>query len=350
MRLTRLAALIALVSAPALADTPLAVEIITAKAVPDERVYSLTGEIRARDELAVAFPQGGRIAEVLVDAGTTVAPGAVLARLDAVQQEQALRAAEAGLSTALADHRQARENLDRQEALLDRGATTRIARDSAEDALRIAEGALAQAEAVLDRAKKALADTEIVAPGDATVTSRMAEAGQVVGAAQPVLELALGTGFDAVFDVPEGMMTLGPPPESVMLNAIDTPEVTFTGRITEVSPVVDARTGTVAVTVGVDDPPDELSYGDPVRGSVTLSGPAYVVLPYTVITAVADSPAVWQVDPGTMAVSLKPVSVERYETGTVVLAGGISDGAMIVGRGAQLLYPGRVVRAVEAGQ
>jgi RND family efflux transporter MFP subunit len=336
--------------AAAAADTPLVVEILTARSVADERTYSLTGEIRARDTLSAAFPTGGRIAGIAVETGDTVAAGAELATLDSVQQEQALRAAEAGMSTARADYSQAVENLQRQEALLDRGATTRIARDSAEDALHIAEGTLAQAEAELDRAVKALNDTVLHAPGDATVTRRMAEAGQVVGAAQPVLELALTSGFDAVFDVPEVLLTLGPPPESVTLNRIGTHDETFPGHIVEVSPVVDATTGTVAVTVAVDTPPAGLAYGDPVRGSVVRTSPAHVSLPYSVITATADGPAVWRVDPDTMAVTLLPVTVDRYETGRVILAGGIEDGTLVVGKGSQLLYPGRVVQPVEGSQ
>ena len=235
VRTVVLTGLIALAS-PSLAEMPLAVEIVTAHATAQSQSYSLTGEIRARDTLNAAFPMGGRVTEVLVDAGTRVEMGSVLARMDAVQQEQALRAAEAGMLTATADYRQAAEDLDRQDTLLERGATTRIARDSAEDALRIAEGVLAQARAELDRATKAVADTVLLAPENATVTRRMAEAGQIVGAAQPVIELALGAGVDAVFDVPEVMLSIGEAPPEVTLNLLDTPERTFVGRIDEVSP------------------------------------------------------------------------------------------------------------------
>ncbi len=350
MGFLRAVAAIALTVSAAFAEAPLAVEIVTARAVEDERTYSLTGEVRARDTLSAAFPLGGRVTEVLVDAGAQVRQGAELARLDSVQQEQALRAAQAGLSTARADRRQAEEDLRRQETLLTRGATTRIGRDAAEDALHIAEGVLAQAEADLDRAEKALADTVLVAPEAATVTRRMVEAGQVVGAAQPVMELALGPGFDAVFDVPEALLTLGPPPSEVTLNRIETPEETFTGHITEIAPVVDAQTGTVAVTVTIESPPAGLTYGDPVRGSVVRTGPAHVVLPHAAITATAAGPAVWQVDPATMAVSLLPVLIDRYETGRIILADGVADGTLVVGRGSQLLYPGRIVRAAEVGQ
>ncbi len=350
MLLFRVAIAVGLCAQMAVADTPLAVEIVTAGAVVEERVYSLTGEAVARETLSAAFPMGGRITEVLVEAGEQVAEGTALAKLDAVQQEQALRAAEAGLSTAKADFRQAMEDLQRQETLLQRGATTRIGRDSAEDALHIAEGVLAQAEADLDRATKALADTVLLAPESATVTQRMAEAGQVVGAAQPVMELALGSGFDAIFHVPEALLTIGSAPPEVTLNRIEIPDETFVGHISEISPVVEAQTGTVEVTVAVENPPHGLSYGDAVRGSVTRQEPPRVVLPYAAITATRTGPAVWRVDPETMTVSLLSVRIDRYETGRIVLSDGVEDGMMIVGRGAQLLYPGRVVRAAEGAQ
>ncbi|WP_413872624.1 efflux RND transporter periplasmic adaptor subunit [Albidovulum sp.] len=338
-------AAIAAITPPAAAEPPLAVEIVTAHTEGQTVSHSLTGEIRAHDSLSAAFTAGGRLVEVTVEAGAEVDRGAVLARMDSVQQEQALRAAEAGLQTAAADHRQAAENLDRQDALLERGATTRIARDGAEDALRIAEGALAEAEATLDRARKALDDTVLTAPEGATVTRRLAEPGQIVGAAQPVMELALGAGIDAIFDVPEVLLTGAGDFPTITLNLIERPEIAFTGRIEEISPVVDATTGTVTVKVHVSDPPKGLTFGEAVRGSAAQSEPARVILPYAAISATAAGPAVWQVDPATMAVSTVPVAIDRYETGRFVVAAGIADGALIVARGAQLLYPGRIVRA-----
>jgi RND family efflux transporter MFP subunit len=332
------------------AEPPLAVEIVTARAEAGTLARSLTGELRAHDTLSAAFPTSGRLTEVAVDAGATVAKGAVLARIDSVQQEQELRAARAGLLTATADQRQAREDLDRQDALLERGATTRIARDGAEDALRIAEGALAEAEAKLDRARKAVEDTVLTAPEDATVTRRLAEPGQIVGAAQPVVELALGGGIDAVFDVPEVMLTGEDALPPVTLNLLDRPETHFQGRIDEVSPVIDPTTGTVTVKVRVIDPPAGLNFGEAVRGTVVQPTPAEIALPYTAISATAQGPAVWRIDPATMAVSPLAVVIDRYETGRFVVAKGIEDGTMIVARGAQLLYPGRIVRAAEAGQ
>lgn len=329
---------------------PLAVEIITATPAEMQVEHSLTGEIRASNSVIASFPIAGRIAEILVEEGQKATMGMVLARLDPVQQEQALRSAEAGLETATADNQQAAEDFARAETLLAQGAATRAARDAAEDALQIKAGVLAQARADLDRARKALSDTELRAPQDATVTDRTAEAGQVVGAAQPVLELALSNGMEAVFEVPEVLLTGQLPEKSVVLSRLADPSQEFRGEVSEVSPLVDPVTGTVAVTLAISDPPAGLTYGEAVRGTTRMAREERVVLPYTVLSVTTEGPAVWKVDPESHKVALIPVTIESYLSGAIVLAGGVAKGDLIVGRGAQLLFPGRVVRAAEGAE
>ncbi|MCB1429422.1 MAG: efflux RND transporter periplasmic adaptor subunit [Nitratireductor sp.] len=344
---------LALTGAAARAESPdktLGVEIVTAEKADLTRKYSLTGEIQARDSINSAFPIAGRLVEVLAEEGQKVKAGQVLARMDSVQQQQALRAAEAGLKTALADHGQADEDLARAEALLARGATTRASRDAAEDKLQIAAGALAQARADLDKAAKALRDTELTAPQDATVTTRMAEAGQVVGAAQPVLELALSNGVEAVFDVPEIQLTRHVSGEEISLARLTGTGAEFAGTVSEVSPLVDPATGTVAITVSISDPPAGLAYGEAVRGTATMIEPDKIVLPYTALSVTADGPAVWLQDPQSGRVSLRQIGVESYETGRIVVSDGVAAGDLVVARGSQFLYPGRKVRAVEAAR
>jgi len=332
-------------------EPPLAVEIVIVTTTTQAHEDRLTGEIVARDSLSAAFPASGRIESVSVEAGDRVAAGAELARIESVQQQQALRAAEAGMSTAAADRAQAAEDRTRQDTLFARGATTRIARDTAEDALRIADGVLAQARADFDRARKALDDTVLSAPAAATVIARMVDPGQVVGAAQPAITLAIGEGFDAVFAVPEVLVTgTDAAAPRITLELLDRAAPAFGGTVREVSPLVDPASGTVAVTVTVTDPPAGLTFGDAVRGTARREGAARIALPARALTATASGPAVWQVDPASGAVHLVPVSIERHETDLVILApeagskAGLEVGAAVVGAGSHLLYPGRIVR------
>ena len=183
----------------------------------------------------------------------------------------------------------------------------------------------------------------------ATVIRRLAEPGQVVGAAQPVLELAQGQGFEAVFQVPEAVLAAAAVtvPPVITLSPIDHPGVTVTGQVSEVSPLVDPATGTVEVTVVLDKPLPGLGYGDAVRGSTGQTDGTNVVLPWSAISATAGGQAVWIVDPGSGAVELRQVRVHRYTSDSVLLEGGVEPGETVVSYGAQLLYPGRVVKPVE---
>ena len=95
---------IATSGAPAFAQTPLRVATITAESTAAENTFSLTGEIVARDTLTASFALGGRITDVFVTTGSKVQKGDILAKIDQVQQEQTLRAAEAGVVSAKASH------------------------------------------------------------------------------------------------------------------------------------------------------------------------------------------------------------------------------------------------------
>jgi RND family efflux transporter MFP subunit len=350
MVLLRAMSAVFVLALPAFADAPLNVRVIIATSISDVRIDTLIGELVAQDTLTVSFSASGRITSVDVEEGDIIEAGAVLARIESVQQEQAVRAAVAGVTTARADFQQAQEDLDRQSALLERGVTTRVGRDNSEDALRVAEGTLAQAMADLDRAQKALNDTVLSATSAATVTARMIEPGQVVGAAQPVLELALGDGFDAVFEVPEALLTQSGGSTEIELSLLDQPSNVFSGTIREVSPLVDATTGTVKVTLTVSGAPPGVTYRDPVRGVTRNQGEGRVVLPFAAMSATQQGPAVWVVDPDDNTVSLQNISVDRFETGKIVVIDGIADGTLVVTQGAQLLYPGRVVSFSEPGQ
>ena len=114
----------------------------------------------------------------------------------------------------------------------------------------------------------------------------------------------------------------------------------------QISPLIDPELGTVEVKIGVSDPPPGIGFGASVRGSIRREEAANAVLPFSALTATAEGPAVWVVDPTRQIVSLRQVQVLRHESGRVLIDGGLTDGDLVVGRGNQLLFPGREVRAV----
>lgn len=341
---------VALGAAPAAmaqATDRLPVEFVTAAEADVTTVVAVTGTIGAVDSVELGFRQGGRITEVLVDAGDHVSAGQALARTDPLQQQQAVKVAQAALAAARAAQAQAAQAAARAQGLLDRGVGTQARLDQAQQALSSADGAVEQAQAGAERAERALADTVLRAPKDSVVVARAAEPGQIVGAAQAVLSLAALGGLEAVFQIPDSPRLRAAMGRRVDLVGIDIDMPDMVGHVTEISPLVDPRSGSVTVRARIDNPPaDTALLGAAVRGRVSFSEGRAVTVPWTALARSGADPAVWLVgDDG--RVSLVPVSVGRYGAGAVVLSGGLTPGQIVVGEGSQLLYPGRAVRQAE---
>ncbi|RDW12363.1 efflux RND transporter periplasmic adaptor subunit, partial [Paracoccus thiocyanatus] len=90
---------------PAQAQT-LRVEFVQVESAELTFDAALTGTVQAKDSVDIGFRLGGRISEVLVREGDRVTQGQALARTDPLQQEQALRVAQAAVAAAEATEAQ----------------------------------------------------------------------------------------------------------------------------------------------------------------------------------------------------------------------------------------------------
>ncbi len=336
-------------ASPLRAEAPLRVELVQVRRTDLTFDAALTGTIVAKDSVDIGFRLGGRITEVSVREGDRVAKGQALARTDPLQQEQALRVAQAAVASAEASQAQARQALERADAMLRRGVGTRAALDGASQALSAATGGLTQARTALGQAQRALADTVIRAPSDAIVTSRKAEPGQIVGAAQTVISLASATGREAVFLTPDTPLLRDAIGAPVSLSGIDFPGLRMQAHVTEIAPLVDPANGSVTLRAEITDPPTRISLlGTAIRGAVHYPAGSGIAVPWTALTAAEGEPAVWLVEAGGR-VRLTPVQIERFTNGTIILRDGVEPGQVVVGAGSQLLYPGRQVIGATAG-
>ena len=326
-------------------EAPLLVEIVTAEVAPVTLAITLTGTIEAENTYTASFRVGGQVIEVAVDVDGQVEPGEVLARVDPTQAEAAAAAARASLSAAEAALRQAEQARDRATSLLARGAGTQAEAEATSEAALTARSSRDQAAVELAKAQRALEDTVLTALDEAVVTERLADPGEVVAAGQAVLTLADDGGREAVFLAPD-VASLGRfVGQPARLSLLEGDDASFEAALTEVSPVV-AEDGTVEVKVALSGGQGaSLPIGTPVGGQVELAQAPAISVPWSALTATADGPAVWTVDPQTMAVSLTPVTISGYADEAVQVADGLAEGDLVVGAGSQALYAGRVVQA-----
>ncbi|OCI96310.1 efflux transporter periplasmic adaptor subunit [Agrobacterium sp. 13-626] len=311
---------------------------------------TVTGEVKARIESELSFRVSGRIIERSVDVGAKVKAGDLLAKIDAEEQRADVDVATASLQAAEAQLTQAQLAATRQESLVKNQVTTRAAYDSANEALLTAQGSEEAAKAQLETAKDALSYTELRADADGIITARNAEVGQVAQAAQSVFTLAHDGPRDAVFNVFESLFLKEQPDKQVLVTLLSGTPKQVTATIREISPTIDASTGTIKVKVGLDNGGD-LPLGAAVSGTFSKPSPEAILLPWSAMTSASGQPAVWVVDPATSEVSLRKIQVAEYETGQFAVSGGLKPQEVVVTEGGKFLRAGqRVASSLEAAK
>jgi RND family efflux transporter MFP subunit len=324
------------------------VRTITVGRVAEGETVSLTGHVRAKDQVSLAFRIDGSMIERPVNVGDVLTAGQLVAKLDPKIQQNALRSAQGNLSSLEAQLIDARLAFGRQQALVKEDATPRARFDEARQKMETIQAQVDAARAQVRIAEEQLSYTLLSADAPGAVTAVGAEPGEVVRAGQMVVQLARQGGRDAVFDVPEQLIRTGPRDPLVQIALTNDPTVRATGRVREVAPQADPTTRTFQVKVGIIDPPQGMELGSTVTGRIKLSAPPGVEIPASALTEANGHPAVWVVDPRSQTVTLRSVDVLRYDPAAVVISQGLESGEVVVTAGVQVLRPGQKVRLLEA--
>jgi HlyD family secretion protein len=139
------------------------------------------GNIGARRDMPVGVAgEGGIVRAVLVEPGTWVAGGQVLATVDRSVQVQQANALAASIAQARADAELAKSNLVRAKALVKSGFISQADIDAKQSALDGANARVAVAQAQLKQQQATIGRLDIRAPTAGLVLTRNVEAGQIV--------------------------------------------------------------------------------------------------------------------------------------------------------------------------
>ncbi|MCM8729722.1 efflux RND transporter periplasmic adaptor subunit [Hephaestia sp. GCM10023244] len=207
------------------------------------RDISATGTIAARREMPVGVAgEGGRVTRVLVDAGTWVKAGQVLAMVDRSVQAETATSLAAQVRVAEADAKLAQSDLDRARQLVSRGFISQAdidsktaTRDAAVARVNVAKASLAETHARNSR-------LDIRAPAAGLVLTRDVEPGQIVSAGSGVLfRVALGGQMEMQAKLAEADLARLSTGVSATVTPVGTDQH-FTGQIWQISSVIDPTT------------------------------------------------------------------------------------------------------------
>ena len=280
---------------------PEAALVTTARAaradVPDRA--SVTGTVRPRNEVEIVSKVAGRIQSVHARVGDRVQAGALLAVVEHEDLAWAARQAEANVSAARAGVDGAQLELGRIQALFAGGSAAPAQLDAARVKLELSRAQLAQAEAAAGLARQKLADARIVAPFAGTVTRRPVDVGAQVGLQTPLFTLQdaavlkLETSVDAAAFVRLARGSAA----AVSVDAL--PGETFAGKVTLLSPSVDAASRRAAVEIEIADARGRLLPNLFARAELTLGVlPDVVVVPREAVLETAGGAVLFRIEGG----------------------------------------------------
>jgi RND family efflux transporter MFP subunit len=165
------------------APSALTVEVVAPQTRSWPQVLQASGPVAAWQEIIVSPETGGlRIAELLVDVGSSVKRGQLLARLADATVQAELRKQEAAVAQARASLDQAVSNMQRAKVAESSGALSAQKIEEYRITEATSRASLASAQAELDSSKLKLVQTRIVAVDDGIVSSKAAVLGNVVSA------------------------------------------------------------------------------------------------------------------------------------------------------------------------
>mgnify|MGYP006270860245 CR=1 FL=1 len=295
------------------------------------------GEVQAGQRSELSFEFGGKLVDLRVDEGETVAEGDVIAHLDAALLETDLHRLEAERDALEADLDFAISRLVRQERLRDQGHAADEALDEARSLRDRRAAQIAEVDARIAATTLRIEKSVLKAPYTGRIAERHADLGMALGPGQPVVRLV---------DAEQAEIRVGLPlwvdarPGTVLEADIAGTgfDATLKSYLPEIDPVTRTRVALLIVDPTV-----------PVLGAVArLRVPQHVTVEGAWIpreALIEGEGGLWSV----LAIDHEdvvrrlPVEVVHAEPGKLFVVGALSEGLHVVGAGPHRLVPGQRV-------
>ncbi len=319
--------------------------VSTVHLAPRSRTREFAATIHPRIESDLGFRVAGKVVKRFVEVGQRVKTGAILATLDDTDLKLQKEQADAEYATSNVALMQTSADEARATKLKQQGWTAQAALDRAHAAAQEARGRNQRAARAVELAKNSLDYAVLRADADGVVTQSSIEPGQVVAAGSPAIRIARDGEMEALAALPEAYASVAGSGEA-RLFLWSNPDKIYRAKLRELSPSADPATRNFAARFSILDPDATISLGMSATLAISSRDNTPVVdVPLSALFNQGQGAALWKVDEEGQ-LSLKPVSVLRYEANRAIVSGLLQEGDKIVVLGVQKLDLGQRVRVV----
>lgn len=287
------------------------------------------GTAVANEQVTISAPVTERIVRLNFDDGGFVRQGQIIAVLQQGQQSAQLREIQAR-------EREAAQQLERVEALKDRGFATRSSYDS-----QVASTAATRAQAEAVRA--AIGERVIRAPFSGWVSLRNISVGAIASQGTAIATISDISTIKLDFPVPETMLAAMRPGLVIEARSAAYPDRVFRGRIHSVDPVVDPNTRAVTIRARMPNADRLLRPGMMMTVDIENAPRSSPSVPELAVIGEGDTRFVYVLDEQGRA-RRAPVRTGVRLRGRVEIVEGLSPGQRVITEGVVKVSDGMAVR------
>ena len=310
-----------------------------------ENMVELAGDIQPRYESRLGFRVGGKVIARQVEIGSVVKRGQVLMQIDPRDLQLSQSQANASVNAAASNLSLAKAEYERYRELRQKNFVSQAVLDAKEAAYKSALANHEQSNAALNIATNQNSYANLVADADGVVTALQAEAGQVVAAGTPVVQLARTGEKEVRISIPEDQVELVRQVKEMQVRIWANQALVLRGQLRELSPVADPATRTYTAKISIPNAPPEVRLGMTATVSfITKANKNLIRLPLTALLNEKNQTSLWVIENG--VVKSVPVQVGGVMGNEVVIASGVNAGQMIVTAGVNTLRPGQKVKVL----
>ncbi len=319
-----------------------------------------SAKMKGQTDVTVTPQVSGQLTQICVQIGEQVSKGQTLFVIDQRNAQLELEAAKANLAAAEAAESSAKLEYQSNKNLFEKKIVSRYMLDNSFNSYKQAQASVAQAEAAVNRAEVNLGFCTITASVSGVIGEIPVRTGEQVSPGTQLTVLSGNTMMNAVFSLPESII------EEVVKDDVSSkertmflkelPDVSFVmksgteyphkGRVTGMTGVVNAETGSLTCKAAFPNPDGQLYSG--IQGTVVMpwSAKNVVVIPQTAVVRLQDQILVYKVKEDNTATAVA-VTIEDIGNGKeFAVTSGLEVGDKIVTVGAnnvregqQVIYP-----------
>ena len=332
-------------------------ETMTVKKSDIELPYKFSARMKGQNDVTVTPQVSGQLMKICVAEGQQVKKGQTLFVIDSRNALLELEAAQANLQAALAQENSAKLEYESNKNLFDKKIVSSYMLNNSENSYKQAQASVAQARAAVNRAKVNLGFCTITANVSGVIGEIPVRTGDQVSPAIQLTILSGNTTMYAEFSVTESIVEAMvqnsmkaadvekyisnlPPATFVMKNGTEYPHQ---GRVTSLTGVVNAATGSLTAKVSFPNPDGHLYSG--IQGTVVMNFAEkdVIVVPQNAVVRLQDKSQVYKVQADSTATAVEVTTEDAGNGKDFVILSGLNAGDKIVTVGANNVTEGQKV-------